>query len=332
MKMSRSSIFSFDTLQLAGAPRGWVVSLALALVLIGIAEAGARLLLAPVASQAWAYWDGDAAAKFEWYRRQASKASLPPVVVVGDSIAARNFDPAAFTAASGVPAFNLGWPGMFPLALDAIVLPLLERGQAPATVLLMQSPTSFVDDDRVRRNEAPIVGSIQARRARGETVPADHIALSRLYLARDDVMSYWRGGGDGWGRVAAKGGFMPHARPRAAKPAALGAQEAPTGELSAQRMAVNRRLIELAHARSIRVVAVISPTAFDTPPGLVIRYREAMTALAAEFPETLEIWDLTLSEAVTRGDFKDWLHFWEDGAGRFSKELAMRFEDRTERR
>jgi hypothetical protein len=320
-----SSIFSFDTLRPAGMPRAWVLSVVLAALLVGAAELSARILVAPLRSQAWAYWDSDAAKRFEEYRHMAQEGSLPPVVVIGDSLAARNFDPAAFSRAAGVPAYNMGWPGMFPLALDAIVLPLLEAGTPPRHVLLIQSPTSFIEDERVRRNEAPIVGSIQARRMRGETVPADYLALSKLFLARGEVAAAWRGVGAGWGEAPARAGFMPHMRPKGGARGPLGTQEVPPGELADARKAVVRRLLGIARERGFSVTAVVSPTGFDAVPGLVARQRDWLRTLEAEFPGVLTVWDDSGTGVVARDDFKDWLHLWDDAASRFSAHLGERF-------
>lgn len=306
-------------------PRAWILSVLLAALLVGMAELGARLLLAPLHSQAWAYWDSDAARRFEVYRHMAEEGRLPPVVVIGDSLAARNFDPAAFSQAAGVPAYNMGWPGMFPLALEAIVLPLLEDGAPPRHVLLIQSATSFIEDERVRRNEAPIVGSIQARRMRGETVVADYLALSKLFLARADVAEAWRGIGAGWSEAPARAGFMPHPRPKKAGHGPQGAQEVPPGELADARKAVVRRLLEIARQRGFSVAAVVSPTAFDAVPGLVARQRDWLRSLEAEFPGVFTVWDDSTTSVVARDDFKDWLHLWDDAASRFSAHLGERF-------
>ena len=306
-------------------PKGWLASVLLVLGVVIAAEFAVRALLAPVGPDLWTYWNVEAAPKFEWYRQQALSGKTPEVVAVGDSLAARNFDPAAFSAAAGgVSAYNLGWPGMFPRAFQEIVPVFLETGEAPRFIILMQSTPSFIEDERVRRNEAGILSSIIARRQAGEAIAADYIALSRLYLARREVVRYWLKRKALLQRPPLDG-FMPHKRPSDSLPIDPDKETMPTGGLDPGRLAVDTRLFDLAQRRGIHVIAVLPPLEVSHMPAYVDAYAHWLKQQEAEYPGVLSIWDLRDTDAVTRRDFKDSMHLWGDGAARFSSALGARF-------
>jgi hypothetical protein len=331
--MFRLSIFSFNTLNIKDAPKSWLISIIATILLIASAEMIARIILSNINDdlQSWSYWDKEAAIKYEWYRKQAHNGSVPDVVVIGDSIAARNFNPETFSHITGLQSVNLGWPGMFPLALDAVIRPLLSQGTAPHYLILMQSPTSFIEDNRVRQNEAPIINSIQARHAKGERVPADYLILSRLYLVRNALIEQWRGIKNNDTIHLKNAGFMPHQRPEnklyhndhqdeSFKPIQK-------ETLSSARLDVNIKLFELAQYRHIHVIAIIPPVSMQTVPDLWLNYHDWLQSIQKKYPNTLEVWDMTTQHTIASEQFKDWLHLWHDGAAQFSSAIGQRFRE-----
>jgi len=301
--------------------------LVLTVVVVGAAEILAQVATAPLGPFLWQYWDGKAAQQHEWYRQQALAGATPAVVAVGDSVAARNFDPLSFSnAAGGVETYNLGWPGMFPLALDSVIPALLEQGTAPKYLLLLQAPMSFLDIERVRFNEGGILNSMIARRAMGGAVAGERVALARIYAERREVIDYWLRG-EAAVRQPPLLGFMPFERDSDAAQDDPGVVDAPEGELDPRRLAVNLRLMELARRRRIRVIAVIAPLAVDVAPPTVDAYLAWLDSQAALNPDPLTVWDMSQWDLVGQESYRDAVHFWRDGAEAFSQSLGERFAE-----
>jgi len=324
--MSLSSIFSFETLHLSSVPRHWWRSLALAGVLLIAAEAAARILLAPVGEHLWTYWDADAVDRFEWYRTLAASGNPPDVVFIGDSTAARNIDPAEFSAAAGgLTAYNMGWPANFPLALAANTFELLETGTPPRYVVLVNVPTSYFEDPRVRKLERSVLNSVIGQRHRGEWVAADWLYLARLYPARHYLLAHWL-------RSArlhappARSGFMPHVHESSPNSPSVRRPQsncAPLPPASQERRATVRELAALARRTGFRLLVLLPPVHGE-------RLRKATEAHArwlshlAEV-EDIQILDFSRSHGMTADDFKDAVHLWHDSASRFSRLLGNHF-------
>ncbi len=325
MKTFLSSIFSFNTLDRRSIPRRWVVSiLAVAVLFVG-AEVVSRVLMAPLGDHVWAYWDPVAADKFEWYRGKADAERTPEVLVIGDSTGARNFDPAAFAAASGVPsAYNMAWPANFARALAVNTLPLLANGAPPRTVILMESVNAFIDLPEVERFERSIVGGVLGKRSRGELVAADVLHLARVYQARFQLIDHWARGKQLVRRPPLLG-FMPHTRPADAKAPVPGAIREPDRPFSSDRRAVLLRLVELAKKRDFRLILTIGPYAWVPWPQAVAAHAAWLSEVAEANPEHVTFWDLRDTDAVTIDGFRDAQHLWDVDAARLSEWLGRRY-------
>ena len=85
MKTFRSSILSFDTLNLEGwKAAGLRNEILVAILLLVGAELLARSALAPIGDY-WRYWEPEAAVKIEAYRAMVRKGVPPRILIVGDS-------------------------------------------------------------------------------------------------------------------------------------------------------------------------------------------------------------------------------------------------------
>lgn len=322
-----SSIFNFETLDTKSIPRSWILSVLLAMCLVLAAETAARVLLAPIGDRVWTYWAKDAADKFEWYRSQALANSVPDVLVIGDSIGVRNIDVAAFRKAAGISAFNLAWPGNFPLALKINTLPLLRDGATPEVVIVAQSPWSYIDSEGVRRNEAVTTSSILAKRANGDRLAADHVHLSRLYPARSWLFDHWIRGRP----VITEPldlGFMPHERTGGRERPEAGLMphdpDAPP-EFDAARRETLLELLELARARQFQVIVLISPLAHGQRPAAVDLHVRWLRELRNIYADVLRVWDFSAYSGLDPTDFKDALHLWADSASDYGRTLGETF-------
>lgn len=336
--MSRSSIFSFDTLRLGNVPRPWVWSVLATIALVAAAEAGARWLMAPLGDRVWTYWDEDAADEFEWYRKRALANDAPGVVAVGDSTGGYNFEPAAFRREAGdVDTYNLAWPANFPRAFALTTLPLLREGESPRTVLLMQAATTFLETDTAVLNETQIVNSVFGRRARGEFVFADWCYLARVNLARRLLISHWLFHRDEIVREPARLGFQPLARAGIAPPEeerrmAKVKEEADRQRLDRtfaergfdeERRAVVPALAQLAKERGFRLIAVLTPTRVRPLPQVFVAHRQWLQELAREYG--FEVWDYLEDDGYDFFEFSDGIHLRESAARKFSAKLGERY-------
>ena len=322
MRKFLSSIFSSDPAWPRDIPRPWLWSILGALILVAGAEALARAATAPMGPRLWQYWSSEAGRKYEWYRRLASAGETYRVVAVGDSLAARNFDPAAFTETSGSEAYNLGWPGMFPLAFDRVIPPMLEQGTPPEYVFLFQVPHSFVDNEGTRFNEAGVLDGLIGRKADGESLPGDYLALVRIYALRREVFGYWLRGQAPVTQPPLLG-FMPL---DAHNQAEFNSEDAGTVELDPNRLDVDRRFFDLAERRGFRIIVVLTPTVAEQPDSAESQFKPWVEAQAAARPDSLTVWDMTESDIVPVEHYEDNAHFLAEGAAEFSAVLGERFQ------
>ena len=333
MRICRSSIFSFRTLDLESLPRGWLFSLVAAAAIIGAAEICARILANPIGDHVWAYWDQQAMHKFEWYRQRAVGDQALSVLVIGDSLGARNFDPVSFADSSGVNAdsvFNLAWPANFPRALDVNTLPLLERGRPPDTVFLFLSPWSFADLPSVVRFEQPVVAGIIGKRHRGEFVVADMLYLNRLYRIRHFLIDYW----------LRKKSFRPAPKLHGFMPVIPGPNDSLVAkefkvspsvpEFTRERRSVVLRLVALSQERGFRVIAVVGPFAVTNTHPVVSAHLDWLESIERQSRGMFEVWDVRNSGAVNETDFMDDVHLWQVGAVKLSRWLGKRYKSNIE--
>jgi hypothetical protein len=316
---SRSSIFSFDTLRLGGrAPAGFFRAVLLALALSMACEGAARVVL-PADSRRDEYWSPEAAAKFETYRERAESGRAPAVLVVGDSTAVRDFDPAAIAETSGGDAYNLAWPGNFPLAFRCTTIPLLAgAASVPRVVVAAFTPNGFTETERVRRFEAGILTSDVCRRSAGEAIPSDFVRLTKLgrvlgarFAPRDAV-----------GEMT-ESGFMPleGRSPKRTRREERGGEEAEARAVRAERFEVVRRLGRLARERGFTLLVVIPPIEQEDRAGSAyFEYKRELERAAAEYGFTALDWRHL--DGYGRESFYDSVHLNAEAARRLSRELG----------
>jgi hypothetical protein len=211
-----SSIFSSEQLAGLDIPRDWWASMTLLAGILVVVELTARVLMAPVGDDLWTYGYGTDPVPFEWFRVLSEQDRVPTVLVIGDSTAARNVDPATLAEASTISSvYSLAYAGNFPRALRSNTLPLLDSGNTPEIVMLFQWPGSLSDDPRVDQIEAGAVAPILEARNSGRFLISDLLYLTRLFPARRFLRDYWLRGKtlihppDG-------NGFLPLTRPEEA--------------------------------------------------------------------------------------------------------------------
>jgi hypothetical protein len=318
---SRSSIFSFDTLRLNGrAPTGFFRAVLLALALSIAAEGAARMVI-PAEGPRDEYWSRGAAAKFETYRERADAGSPPAVLVVGDSTAARDFDPAAIAEVlpPGFDAYNLAWPGNFPLAFRCTTIPLLaSAASVPRVVVAAFTPNGFSDTERVQRFEAGIMTSDICRRAEGARIPADFLRLTLLGRALS------RGDATEPDMAATELGFMPLAgrsQERSRREDRARREKDDVRSITAERFEVVRELGRIARERGFALVVVVPPVAPKERDGNVYaEYTRALAHSSAELGFTVIDW--RHPEGYDRDAFYDPVHLNAEAARRFSRELG----------
>jgi hypothetical protein len=323
-----SSIFSFDTLRSVGLPGHWKASMALLVAVLVGAELTARALMAPIGDSLWAYSQPATANAFEWYRGLANESRTPPVVAVGDSTGARNFDPDAFSAVSELgPAYSLARPGNFPKALRGNTLPLLEAGQPPNVVILLQWGGSFRDDPRVDQIERGALSAILEARQIGRTLATDYLYLARLFPARTFLIKHWVRGVP-LVTPAGSGSFSP-LQPGDGQVIEASVIAAP-GEadvtFSNARRDVVRELVEIAKSRDFVIVAVIGPQRDPDSDPATDRHLRWLEDLQSSACEHLAVLDMRQFDAVDATDFKDNNHLYASAAARFSARLASRMD------
>jgi hypothetical protein len=321
MRVSHSSIFSFETLRLGRpAPADFLKGVVVAVALLGLAEAGARLMLRSV-GDSWAYWDETSAAKFEAYR-QYSTAHSVDVLVIGDSTGAFDLDPKALASVlpEGTDVYNLASPGAFPLASRQTSVPLLEQSSPrPRLVVVSFSPASFETDFAARRFEDEILDSPYCQGVRfGPLSPRCFYlqwVLRALPYLRDAnrlderIRNAWE----------ARGYLPPAATPKA--PIGNESPAARSGALppfDPRRVEILCEINRLARDQGCRLVVLVPPIQADER--LVRHY-------VSEFERAAQSCDFTLLDrtrpAYLAGEhFTDGIHLNPEGAARFSQEVG----------
>ena len=333
MGRSHSSIFSFETLRPAGIPGGWLASVLIAVVAVTAAEIVARGLLAPLGGYARPYWDDSAAAKFEAYRHLAANGAAPDVVVIGDSTAARDFDPHEFAAtADGLDAYNLGWPGNFALSLYESTAPVFaeESGSYPKAIVLMQAFSAYTNRPTVARFERPILNSWMVRFRRDPKSLDQRIALLRVYPAIRQLKRYWVDGDRAFlSAVPDSLGYMPKAKIGGAAGGADEPEE--NGEAAPRnadafepvRLATFDRWAEIARDRDIELLVVVPPRRSDSSPEILADYIAWLTGRAAD--QGVVVLDFASLRRIPDDAFRDAGHLNRGGAARFSRLLGKAF-------
>ena len=322
--MSRrlSSIFSFDTLHVGGErPTGTLRAILLVALLVVPCELAARRALAPV-GRYWEYWDAAAAMKYEEYARRIEQGDPPDVVVIGDSTAARNIDPAAMRTVlpEGTDVLSLTWPANYIAACGVTTVPLFDSDRGVPKVLVVSLDTSgMTHHPSVAALQQQLLSSPFAEHQAGGWVAADVCYLVRLSRARAFRRSWWHG--RGLHRPPAHDGYMP--LDGALKKKTLD-QIDPEGhslymEIDPERFEVFRRIGEIARRRRFQVVLVFAPKFFQADLAPAEReYLAGLEAIAAEY-------DMTLLNARP-SPYLSGEHFWDEG--HLNREGAELFSQR----
>ena len=139
MKTFRSSILSFDTLNLEGwKAAGLRNEILVAILLLVGAELLARSALAPIGDY-WRYWEPEAAVKIEAYRAMVRKGVPPRILIVGDSTGEFDIDPTGVAddaTFEGADVYNLAWVGNRSEAFRRCTLPILANGPISEVVVV----------------------------------------------------------------------------------------------------------------------------------------------------------------------------------------------------
>ncbi len=292
-------------------------SSALFVGLVVLAELAARAAVVPVGNL-WAYWEADAAVRFE---SLAARGPSYRLVIVGDSTAAWNLAPFEVRAGAGWsgPALNIGQAGNFPAAFRCSTLPILSSlGRWPGTVVASFAPGQFVARSaRSAGLQEGVLESPLCRSRGGEALVHDYVHLARVRAAGRHLLRLWSGGAllpepqDDRHSQPPNGGA---AAPLAAVPLAA----APERAVDAEAIAVLRELSALAAAREARLVLLLPPTWNDWAP--YARVADAIHAMAR--PPHVRVVDWRDRRGLTASDFADGVHLNRGGAERFSRLLG----------
>lgn len=325
MRKYLSSIFSFDTLSLSSErPRGTLRAIALCVFFFLGAELGARVLLNGL-DRHWMYWSPTAAVKFEAYRSRLEAGNAPDVLVIGDSTAARNIDPAHI--ADAVPklatSMSVGLPGYVLKAMERDFLPLLEQGESvPKVAVVSFLPLSCTEHHAILENEKQIFASRYFREIEGEHFVGDYFYLARLLDSRSLIRQSLRKKGPGQELPA--NGFMPL---RGRSPDwdlfAVGPDEGPPElSISEERFSILKKLADICRARNIRLVFAVPPTLDNRlfSKELAQMYADRLRTLATE--DGVHTFDGRTLSTLEEKHYWDPLHLNRDGAQLFGDWLA----------
>lgn len=159
----------------------------IALTMVGLAELGARALLQD--DGRWQYWNRTMATKVSMLQRLEESGRAPDLLVLGDSSAAFNLQPAVFDEVLGTHGYNLGSAGNYAASFDVTVTRgiLPELGFTPRLAVVSFAAHGF-DPEHVGQTER-VLSSPLGRRLQGHRVWGDLLYLVRahhlLRLLRD---------------------------------------------------------------------------------------------------------------------------------------------------
>jgi hypothetical protein len=317
------SIFSFESFSSLGRPpRRVLQTLVLTVLLLCVSEVGAHILLRPL-GRFPDYWDVKAASKYEYYRMEMDRGLIPAFIVIGDSTAARNIDPAILEHSCGLGhGLNLGWPANYPLAMRCTTFPLLNDGKTPKLVILSLASTGFVDSERTKRFEQSILSSYACREIRGETMISHYIYLARLRRAlsflpsRNSLQSTAL-------QPPPLNGFMPidlktgteRKFPEAEK------DDMPS-DLASERLSVITDMARLAQARRFALVVLVPPLKSVSATMQIIQTKYLNALSQAEKQYRFTVIDCERMEGRDLLTFYDNVHLDQAGAEIFSSFLG----------
>ena len=314
MKTFRSSILSFDTLNLEGwKAAGLRNEILVAILLLIGAELLARSVLAPIGDY-WRYWEPEVAVKIETYRAMVRKGAPPHILIVGDSTGEFDIDPVGVaddSMSEGPDVYNLAWAANRAEAFRKCTLPILAKGPMSELVVVSLSPDAFIESRASRQSEQAITSSSFCKNLNGERSVADYLYLARVRWAWPFLESWWSGRKLPY--APNSGGFAGLDRDFGRVPARFA-----DGSVVPERFAVIADLVRLADWRGFKLVFVLPPRIDPTPYRLNAdrQYREYLMASA------LPVLDYGEVPFLTRRNFADQNHLNRAGARIYSHQLG----------
>ncbi len=318
MKMSRSSIFNFDTLDLKEFPVAKTATLFLTLLLaLAAFEVGSRIATSP-AGHLWEYWSPEAGASFEEVRRLQQADRGPQVLIVGDSTAHSNLDPTVMASVLERESWNMATSGNFPMAFQQTTLRVLERCPSPPEIVVASLiPAGFLESGGTAKSEAGILSAPVCRRQKGGLFIADYCAIARLRFCIGALRIIRNGIYD---RIVDQRGHAAQTG-LSESTADTASKQQLSGELSAHRLAVIEQLLEIADKRKFKVVIVI-------PPTMEKERRQPTHDSLAKYLASLRdrfdflTYDGAADNSIEQGDFFDRNHLNVEGARKISLSVA----------
>ena len=298
--------------------------MALLATILVCTELVARVLLAPVGNHLWAYNSSTNPIPFEWFRVLSKEDRTPTVVVIGDSTAARNVDPATVEESSEVPGvYSLAYAGNFPGALRGNTLPLLDTENAPEIVLLFQWPGSLRADPRVDQIEAGAISPILEARRTGRILTSEYLYVTRLFPARRYLVDYWIRDEE-LIHAPKKSGFAPFPRPiEQQREMTLTRTIGENAVFSEERREIIRELIAIADKRDFLLIVVVGPFKSGDQYRAASQHLEWLRDREEEACEHLLVMDLRQMPGIGPELFKDNHHLYAEGAQLFSTALGQ---------
>lgn len=291
----------------------------IALAMVGLAEAGARLALGD--DDRWQYWNRTMATKVATLRRLDASGRAPDLLVLGDSSAAFDLHPVVLDEVLGTRSYNLGSAGNYPASFDVTVLQgiLPSLGFTPKQVVVSFAEHGF--DPAHAGQTARVLSSPLGLRMRGERVWGDWLYLVRVHhlirLMRDPPAnpSLRREKGfeayhDALDRRRRRPGMARQLPP---PPAWMVRSERRQALVLDQPLEPIRNLFRWAETHDVGVVLV-------SPPSDTRDWNDALDTLASDW--SVPHWD------YTQAPFKHHLsHLSAEAARRYSRQIARRLKE-----
>lgn len=291
----------------------------IALVMVGLAEVGARVWLGD--DGRWQFWNRTMATKVSVLQRLAATDRAPDLLVLGDSSAAFNIQPNVLDEVLGTRGYNLGSAGNYAASFDVTVTRgiLPELGFTPSLVVVSFAAHGF-DPAHLGQTQR-VLSSPLGRRLQGHRVWGDLFYLVRVHhvlrLLRDPPANP---------TLRRQKGFEPYvqalerrrrrpglARKLPAPPDWMVRREKLQPLVLEEPLEPFRNLFRWARDHQVGVVLV-------SPPSEADHLQQEIGALAGDWG--VPFWD------YTDAPFKHHLsHLSVDGARRYSRMLARRLKD-----
>lgn len=334
--MTNDSSTDHDAMQGGWVPlprgrSGLVRTLIATLLLLLLAEGGARLAEQSAAAPQLRWYDEAAQIRVELMDGREAD-----VVFAGTSMAQQAFVPSVFNATIGVDqtSFNVGLPGAVPQVTGPWLVDVVVDRLGPSTVVWGLSSLDFSSSYGDRPNEAwqsapatreDVLGRVDARLA-------DHSALIRyrsLLRRPDDV---WGEGADVRAEqfaeersiTGADGERLGFDRERSSQGAAINRARLADSTIDQQDVAAVEQAVEALTAAGIRVILVELPV----PPAFIELHPNRATdhdrvgSTIRDLAGRLGVDHIALDTSWVDDDFVDFTHLDAAGAAAFTRSVA----------